>query len=55
MLGCFNEASLRFTPAAGQTVGVGGERLVEHLERHVAVELHVAGRGDLAHATSSEP
>ena len=32
-----------------QAVGVGGERLGEHLERHVPVELGVAGLPDFAH------
>ena len=38
---------LGFALEAGQAVGVGRERFREHLERHLPVELRVAGAVDL--------
>ena len=39
-----------FPLEAGQPIGVRRERLGQDLERHVPVELRVAGAIDLAHA-----
>ena len=39
---------------AGQPLGVGGERLGEHLERHVPVERGVAGLPDFPHAAFAD-
>ena len=41
---------LGFPLEAGQLIRVGRERLGQHLERHVPVELRVAGLIHLAHA-----
>ncbi len=50
MLVWFSEASTRASRSkAGQPVGVGGERLGQDLERHVAVELRVVGLPDFTH------
>ena len=40
---------LGFALEAGQAVGISGERLGQDFERHVAVELRVAGAVDLTH------
>ena len=42
---------LGFALEAGQPVGVGRKCLGEHLQRHVPVELGVAGLVHLAHTT----
>ena len=44
---------LRFTPESGQPVGIARERIRQHLERDVAIELRVAGAVDLAHAAGA--
>jgi hypothetical protein len=41
---------LCFPPEAGEPFAVGGEGLPQNLQRHVAIELRVAGAVDLAHA-----
>ena len=46
---------LGLTLEAGQPVRVGGERLGENLERHVAVELGVAGLIDLTSSRQESP
>ena len=40
---------LGFPLEAGQPVGVGRERLRQHLQRHVSVKLRVAGLSDFTH------
>ena len=40
---------LGFALEAGQAVGIGGEGLGQDFQRHVAVELRVAGAVDLPH------
>ena len=39
---------------ARQPVGIGRERLGQHFERHVPVELRVAGAVDLTHAALAD-
>ena len=45
---------LRLALEARQPLGVGDERLGQHLERHLALEPGVAGAPDLAHAACAE-
>ena len=45
---------LGFPLEAGQPVRVGGECLGQYLQRHVAVELRVAGLPDFAHAAFAD-
>jgi hypothetical protein len=45
---------LRFTPKSRQPVRIGHKSRRQNLERDVAVELHVAGAIDLAHATLAQ-
>ena len=45
---------LRLALEPGEPVGVLGERLGLHLQRHVAVELRVVGLVDLSHAAFAD-
>ena len=45
---------LGFPLEAGQAVGVGRKRLGQYLERHVAVELRVAGLIHLTHVAFAD-
>ncbi len=48
MLGWFSEAST-FTLEASEAIRILRERLGQYLERHVPIELGIAGLPDLAH------
>ena len=55
MFGWLSEArSLRLALEAGQALGIGGDRLRQHLERDVAAEPRVGRAVDLAHAARAE-
>ncbi len=45
---------LGFALEAGEAIGIGRERVWQDLERHVAVELRVAGAVDLAHTAVAD-
>ena len=45
---------LGFALEACETIGVGGQRVRQHLDRNRASELRVAGPVDLAHATRAQ-
>ncbi len=55
MLGWFSEArTLASRSKRASRFGVGGERLGQYLERHVPVELRVAGLPDFTHAAFAD-
>jgi hypothetical protein len=39
---------------SGEPIGIGGERVGQDLDRHVAIQLRVAGFVDLAHAAGAD-
>ncbi len=45
---------LRFALEAGQTFGVAGKGVWEHLDRHLPVKARVSGPVDLAHPTFTD-
>ncbi len=44
----------RLTLESGQPIGIGGKRIRQDLERHLATEAPITGTIDLAHATGTD-
>jgi hypothetical protein len=44
---------LRFSPEPSESIRIERERIRQHLERHVTIQLRVTRPVDLAHATSA--